>query len=91
MPGGQEELRAAIMAYLAERHSLTLATNGPPGPWAAGLYFASDGLRMPRLSFKKPCAWIRRMRRRTFDMAESWRLKAAQPARWRIFRRRFPT
>ncbi len=50
MAGGQEELRAAIMAYLAERHSLTLATNGPPGPWAAGLYFASDGLRLYFLS-----------------------------------------
>jgi uncharacterized protein YhbP (UPF0306 family) len=50
MAGGQEELRAAVMAYLAERHSLTLATNGPGGPWAAGLYFASSGLTLYFLS-----------------------------------------
>jgi len=45
-----DELRAEVMAYLSERHSLTLATNGPGGPWAAGLYFASDGLTLYFLS-----------------------------------------
>ena len=43
-------LRAEVVAYLAERYSLTLATNGPDGPWAAGLYFASDGLTLYFLS-----------------------------------------
>lgn len=50
MAGGQEELRAEVMAYLAERHSLTLATSGPGGPWAAGLYFANEGLKLYFLS-----------------------------------------
>jgi hypothetical protein len=45
-----DELRAEVMAYLSERHSLTLATSGPAGPWAAGLYFASDGLTLYFLS-----------------------------------------
>ncbi len=45
-----DELRAEVMAYLDERHSLTLATNGPAGPWAAGLYFANDGLTLYFLS-----------------------------------------
>ena len=45
-----DELRAEVVAYLAERHSLTLATNGPDGPWAAGLYFACDGLTLYFLS-----------------------------------------
>lgn len=44
------ELRAEVMLYLAERYSLTLATNGPAGPWAAGLYFANDGLALYFLS-----------------------------------------
>ena len=44
------ELRAEVMVYLAERYSLTLATSGPAGPWAAGLYFANDGLRLYFLS-----------------------------------------
>ncbi len=50
MAGGQEALRAEVLAYLAERYSFTLATNGPAGPWAAGLYFASDGLTLYFLS-----------------------------------------
>ena len=46
----QDDLRAAVLAYLAERSSLTLATSGPAGPWAAGLYFAHDGLTLYFLS-----------------------------------------
>lgn len=38
------------MAVLGEHSSLTLATSGPAGPWAAGLYFASDGLILYFLS-----------------------------------------
>lgn len=48
--GSQGGLRAAVAACLAERRSLTLATAGPGGPWAAGLYFASDGLTLYFLS-----------------------------------------
>jgi uncharacterized protein len=50
MAEGQEALRAAVLRYLAGRHSLTLATTGPEGPWAAGVYFASDGLTLYFLS-----------------------------------------
>ena len=50
MTGGQEELRAIVMAYMAERHSLTLATSGSEGPWATGVYFACDGLTLYFLS-----------------------------------------
>ena len=45
-----DELRAEVMSYLGERHSLTLATSGPAGPWVAGLYFANDGLTLYFLS-----------------------------------------
>ena len=50
MGRGQEELRAEVLAYLGERYSLTLATSGQDGPWAAGLYFANDGLTLYFLS-----------------------------------------
>ncbi|HEY7678466.1 MAG TPA: pyridoxamine 5'-phosphate oxidase family protein [Candidatus Methylomirabilis sp.] len=50
MADGQEALRVEVLAYLRERYSLTLATDGPGGPWAAGLYFASDGLTLYFLS-----------------------------------------
>jgi hypothetical protein len=46
----QQELRAEVLACLGERYSLTLATSGPEGPWAAGLYFACDGLTLYFLS-----------------------------------------
>ena len=50
MADGQEALRAEVLAYLGERYSLTLATDGAGGPWAAGSYFASDGLTLYFLS-----------------------------------------
>lgn len=50
MADAREDLRATVVGYLAERYSLTLATQGPEGPWAAGLYFASDGLTLYFLS-----------------------------------------
>jgi hypothetical protein len=37
------QLCAAVLAHLRERRSLTLATCGPEGPWAAAVYFAVDG------------------------------------------------
>jgi len=45
-----DDLRETVRAYLAERYSLTLATNGSEGPWAAGVYFASEGLTLYFLS-----------------------------------------
>lgn len=33
---------AAIGAFLAEHNTLTLATTGDDGPWAAAVFFASD-------------------------------------------------
>jgi hypothetical protein len=50
MTDGQDALRVLVLRYQAERHSLTLATHGLEGPWAAGLYFASDGLTLYFLS-----------------------------------------
>lgn len=42
---GQEashELKAAVRALLTAQSTLTLATSGPDGPWAAAVFFASD-------------------------------------------------
>jgi uncharacterized protein len=49
-PASQQDLRAAVLSHLRERRSLTLATFGPEGPWAAGVYFAADGLSLYFLS-----------------------------------------
>ena len=49
-PASQGDLRAAVLSHLRERRSLTLATFGPEGPWAAGVYFAADGLSLYFLS-----------------------------------------
>jgi len=35
-------LRAQVLTYLQEHNTLTVATEGPDGPWAAGLFYASD-------------------------------------------------
>jgi len=42
---GQEarhELKAAVRELLTAESTLTLATSGPDGPWAAAVFFASD-------------------------------------------------
>ncbi|MGZ4618869.1 MAG: pyridoxamine 5'-phosphate oxidase family protein [Frankiaceae bacterium] len=49
-PGPQADLYAAVRSHLRERRSLTLATWGPEGPWAAAVYFAADGLSLYFLS-----------------------------------------
>jgi uncharacterized protein YhbP (UPF0306 family) len=41
-----ETLRASARAYLAAQHTLTLATCGPDGPWAATLFYAEDGFTL---------------------------------------------
>jgi hypothetical protein len=49
-PDPQAGLHAAVHSHLRERRSLTLATWGPGGPWAAAVYFAADGLSLYFLS-----------------------------------------
>ncbi len=83
MAGGGCEagLRAAVLACLARRRSLTLATGGPAGPWAAGLYFANDDLTLYFLS--DPGS------RHCRDIAADPRVAAAihdDPEDWRVIR-----
>ena len=40
MPG---VLPPSVVDYLAAHHVMTLATHGPDGPWAAAVFYASDG------------------------------------------------
>lgn len=42
MPDTPDQLRAAIRELLESQGTLTLATCGPDGPWAAAVFFASD-------------------------------------------------
>lgn len=53
----QAALWTVVQAYLAKRRSLTLAAGGTKGPWAAGLYFASDGLNLYFLSDPATFRW----------------------------------
>lgn len=39
-------LRQSIADYLAGHHVMTLATQGADGPWAAAVFYASDGDRL---------------------------------------------
>jgi uncharacterized protein YhbP (UPF0306 family) len=43
-------LRQQALAYLAQHHVMTLATDGPEGVWAAAVFYASDGFRLTFLS-----------------------------------------
>ncbi len=43
-------LRTQVLAYLAAHTTLTLATVGPQGPWAAGLFYVNDGFDLYWLS-----------------------------------------
>lgn len=42
----RSELRERIEAFLGAHHVMTLATTGPAGPWAAAVFYASDGLAL---------------------------------------------
>lgn len=44
--GDEAALRARIEAYLAAHDVMTLATAGPDGPWAAAVFYVSDGLTL---------------------------------------------
>jgi uncharacterized protein YhbP (UPF0306 family) len=39
-----ESVRRQVERYLADHNVMTLATAGPRGPWAAAVFYASDGL-----------------------------------------------
>ncbi|MDJ0924192.1 MAG: pyridoxamine 5'-phosphate oxidase family protein [Acidimicrobiia bacterium] len=42
--------RARALAYLADHHVMTLATNGPAGPWAAAVFYVNRGFDLVFLS-----------------------------------------
>jgi hypothetical protein len=42
MPFEKAELRRRALRYLQEHTTMTLATVGPEGPWAAGLFYVSE-------------------------------------------------
>ncbi|MDP3671098.1 MAG: pyridoxamine 5'-phosphate oxidase family protein [Telluria sp.] len=44
------DLRTTIMAYLASHNVVTLATQGPEGPWASAVFFVSDDVNLYFLS-----------------------------------------
>lgn len=48
-----DDLRAQALAYLEAHNTVTLATVGEDGPWAAGLFYASDGFSLYFLSDPK--------------------------------------
>jgi uncharacterized protein YhbP (UPF0306 family) len=43
-------LRARVLAYLRAHHVMTLATHGRAGPWAAAVFYASEGFKLYFLS-----------------------------------------
>jgi uncharacterized protein YhbP (UPF0306 family) len=43
-------LRTQTLTYLAAHNTMTLATIGPEGPWAAALFYVNDGFRLYWLS-----------------------------------------
>lgn len=43
-------LPARVADYVARNHVMTLATQGPEGPWAAAVFYASDGSSLVFLS-----------------------------------------
>lgn len=44
------DARQRALAYVERHNVLTLATAGPEGPWAAAVFYASEGLRFVFLS-----------------------------------------
>ena len=45
-----EVLRESVLAYLRTHRVATVATNGSDGPWAAAVFYASDGFDLYFLS-----------------------------------------
>src|SRR5579884_3610471 len=46
----ESTLRDRVLAYLRHHNTLTLATWGPDGPWAAALFYVNDGFDLFWLS-----------------------------------------
>jgi hypothetical protein len=46
----QRALRAKVLAYLRAHHVMTLATHDRAGPWAAAVFYASEGFTLYFLS-----------------------------------------
>jgi len=46
----QAELKQTVLAYLRDHNTLTLATTGPDGPWAAAVFYVNDGFDLYFLS-----------------------------------------
>jgi len=46
----KDDARRRALDYLASHHVMTLATSGADGPWAAGVFYVSDGLALYFLS-----------------------------------------
>lgn len=44
------ELQPQVLAYLQSHYTMTLATVGPDGPWAAGLFYVNEELDLYWLS-----------------------------------------
>jgi hypothetical protein len=49
----QQALRAKVLAYLRAHHVMTLATHDRAGPWAAAVFYASEGFTLYFLSSPK--------------------------------------
>lgn len=45
-----DEVRQRALDYIERHNVMTLATVGPDGPWAAALFYASEGFRLIFLS-----------------------------------------
>lgn len=45
-----QELHQQVLTYLQSHNVMTLATVGPDGPWAAGLFYVNDGFDLYWLS-----------------------------------------
>lgn len=41
-----DTLRTRVQEFLDRHHVMTLATQGPDGPWAAAVFYVRDGLRL---------------------------------------------
>lgn len=46
----QAELKHTVLAYLRDHNTLSLATAGPDGPWAAAVFYINDGFDLYFLS-----------------------------------------
>ena len=75
------DVRETVLRYLAEHPVMTLATVGPDGPWAAAVFYASEGFHLYFLSSPRS--------RHACDLAADPHVAATiqeQDADWRTIR-----